>query len=173
MNAATIIDRLDRFPGALRGAVACVTEAQARFRPPSGAWSILEVVNHLVDEERDDFRARLRQTLEQPQPAWPPIDPEGWARQRRYNERALAESVAVFVQERRTSVEWLRSLPSTTDWSRAYQHPRFGPIHAGDLLAAWAAHDALHLRQIAKRLYELAGCDGEPFSARYAGEWGP
>jgi hypothetical protein len=52
-------------------------------------------------------------------------------------------------------------------------HPKVGATAAGDVMASWAAHDALHLRQIAKRLWELAGRDGAPFRTGYAGEWGP
>ena len=40
-----------------------------------------------------------------------------------------------------------------------------------DLLTSWAAHDALHLRQIAKRLFQLAERDGGEYNSRYAGEW--
>ncbi|MBK7403801.1 MAG: hypothetical protein IPJ41_04000 [Phycisphaerales bacterium] len=57
------------------------------------------------------------------------------------------------------------------DWNRAYHHPKLGSLRAGDLLAAWAAHDALHLRQIAKRMHELASHDAPGFDAAYAGEW--
>lgn len=169
-SPAGIIGRLERFGEALPGVCACVNEADARRRPPSGNWSILEVVRHLVDEEREDFRARLRLTLEGGGP-WPKIDPASWAIARRYNEQDFGASIGEFVRERQDSVAWLRSLGSAVDWTRSYQHPTFGPVPAGDLLAAWAAHDALHLRQIAKRLHELAARDGAPHSTIYAGEW--
>jgi hypothetical protein len=35
-------------------------EAQARWKPTPEAWSILEVVCHLGDEEREDFRPLLQ-----------------------------------------------------------------------------------------------------------------
>jgi hypothetical protein len=176
VNAEAIIRRLASFPAALRAAVAGVMEDEARWRPPhprypAGAWSILEVVCHLGDEEVEDFRARVAGTLRDPAAPWAPIDPEGWAVARRYNERDLGEALVRFAAERRASVDWLRSL-SNPDWSIAHAHPTFGPIRAGDLLASWAAHDALHLRQIAKRLHELAARDAAEFRTRYAGEWG-
>lgn len=176
MDAGALIDRLERFADALPAVVACIDDADARWRPASGNWSIVEIVRHLVDEEREDFRTRLRLTLEGAT-AWPKIDPPGWAVERRYLEADLGASIAEFIRERRASVEWLRSLGSPTgeaasvDWTRAYEHSKFGPIAAGVLLASWAAHDALHLRQIAKRLYELAGRDGTPHATVYAGEW--
>jgi uncharacterized damage-inducible protein DinB len=165
-----IVDRLDRFPAAVRAVAAGLPEEEARYRPPSGAWSILEVVNHLADEEAEDFRTRLRLTLEGPTREWPPIDPEGWAVSRGYNERDLAESIERFARERAESIAWLRGLRNP-DWSRAHTHPRAGPLSAGELLASWAAHDSLHLRQIAKRLHELAALHGH--GTGYAGDWGP
>ncbi|MEZ6234437.1 MAG: DinB family protein [Phycisphaerales bacterium] len=172
MNPAAMIDRLERFADVLPATIAMVDEADARWKPASGNWSILEIVRHLGDEEREDFRMRLGLTL-QGAAEWPKIDPPGWAVERKYNEADLGAAVATFIRERRASVEWLRGLgdPAAIDWNAAYQHPKFGPIHAGVLLGSWAAHDALHLRQIAKRLFELAGRDAAPHTTIYAGEW--
>lgn len=171
MNAPALIARLDSFADELPVLVSRLSETDARFKPASGAWSVLEIVCHLVDEEVEDFRTRLRLVLENPERAWPAIDPEGVATSRRYNEQSLPERVQKFVKERRESVAWLRSLREPS-WENAYVHPTWGPISAGMLLTAWTAHDMLHLRQIAKRRYELACRDGEPFSASYAGQWG-
>ncbi len=170
MRAERLIDRLDRFGAILPAVVADVPDEDARWKPPDGAWSILEIVMHLADEETEDFRRRVELTLRDPAAPWPPIDPDGWAVARRYNEGRLAAAVDRFTAARRESVAWLRTL-SRPDWSRAWVHPKAGPIRAGDVFAAWAAHDALHLRQIAKRLYELAGRDGGEFSTSYAGAW--
>lgn len=170
MDAAAITGRLERFGPVLEALVAGMGE-EARWKPPSGAWSILEIVCHLGDEEVEDFRPRVFSTLRDPAAAWVPIDPEGAARARRYNEQDLAGATARFVTERRRSVEMLRGL-AEPDWSRAYMHPKLGPQTAGMVMASWAAHDALHLRQIAKRMWELAGRDGAPYGTGYAGEWG-
>lgn len=172
MRADRIIERMSATPGSVQALLSGVSADAAAWKPSSGAWSILEIVCHLGDEEVDDFRARLRFVLERREGPWPPIDPEGWARDRRYNERDLADALARFARERRASLDWLRGVAAREpDWSAAYEHPRFGPIRAGDLLASWAAHDALHLRQIAKRLYELASEDAPGFRTGYAGDW--
>jgi hypothetical protein len=171
MNTARLVARLEAFARVLPAAVACVDPDEARWKPPSGAWSVLEIVNHLADEEVEDFWTRLERTLRNPDEPWERIDPERAARERGYNERELRESVDRFVRARRESIVWLRGLPAEADWSVAHRHPAFGPIAAGDLLASWAAHDALHLRQIAKRLHELASRDAPGFETGYAGEW--
>ncbi len=171
MNAAALIDRLEAFGSALPRVVAAVHPADARWKPPSGAWSILEIVRHLGDEEVEDFRTRLRLTLEDPTQAWPPINPEGVAVERKYNEGDIGPAALRFSEERARSITWLRGLRDV-DWSVAKEHPKLGRMTAAELLGAWAAHDALHLRQIAKRMYELAARDcGEPVG--YAGPWGP
>lgn len=170
MNHLALVERMATFPGAVAELIRGVSDEDARWRPASGAWSILEIVCHLGDEEVEDFRARVRSTLEDPERAWTPIDPEGWATQRAYNEADLGEAIERLAREREVSVQWLRSLESP-DWSRAWVHPKFGPQRAGDVMVSWAAHDALHLRQLAKRLYELGVRDGGGFDAGYAGDW--
>lgn len=170
MNAALLIDRMELFPGALAALLAGLDTGRARRRGPEGQWAIVEIVAHLADEETADFRARLALLLDDPRRDFEPIDPEGWARERGYLERDHAVELERFAEARAESIAWLRTLESP-DYTRAKHHPTMGPLRAGDVLAAWAAHDLLHLRQIAKRLYELTGADAEPYAAFYAGDW--
>ena len=96
---------------------------------------------------------------------------EGIVTERDYASRELATVLGEWLEERRASLAWLRGLEAP-DWERAHAHASFGPLHAGDLLASWAAHDALHLRQLAQRLHQQATSAAAPFSPRYAGPWG-
>lgn len=72
-------------------------------------WSILEVINHLHDEEREDFRQRLDLVLANPEQTWPRIDPQTWVTSRGYNERDLSSSLNNFFTERENSLSWLNS----------------------------------------------------------------
>ncbi len=126
---------------------------------------------HMADEETEDFRARLALTLRDPALDWPPIDPEKFAVQRRYNEGDLGEAVGRFVSARRESIKWLRDLRDP-EWSSTKHHEVLGDLRGGDLLASWVAHDALHLRQIAKRLFQHTGRDAGEYRTEYAGSWG-
>lgn len=150
--------------------VAGVGEAQARWKPDAANWSILEVVNHLLDEEREDFRQRIDYTLHRPSEVWPPIDPSGWVTARRYNERDLAESLAAFLAERERSLVWLRGLPAP-DWETTAIAPWGDPFPAGKLLAAWVAHDLLHLRQLVELHYAWTTAGLAPYTCEYAGDW--
>jgi hypothetical protein len=146
-----------------------VSDYQARWKPESVSWSILEVINHLVDEEREDFRPRLDLVLHQPEGVWRSIDPERWVTERGYNQRSLDQSQEAFLAAREESVVWLKELESP-DWAAAYEAP-FGRIAAGDILAAWVAHDLLHLRQLVELHWAYLEVWVEPYGVRYAGVW--
>ena len=169
MDTQSLIGRLAGFADALPAVVAGVPDADARWRPEEGSWSILEIVSHLADEEVEDFRTRVELTLRDPELPWPPIDPEGAAIERRYNEADFGKTVSRFVDARRESIAWLGGLRDP-DWSNTFHHKR-GDARAGDVLASWVAHDALHLRQIAKRLFQLTQRDAGDYSTDYAGTW--
>jgi hypothetical protein len=174
LSPAALRDRLARFPDALRAAASVASPQDARWKPAPEHWSILEVCCHLLDEEREDFRVRAASTLRDPTAPWPPLELERVAERRRYQERDLRAVLDEFAAERAASIAWLdATLAAGTppQWTRAMEHPRFGPLAAGMLLASWAAHDALHLRQIAKRLHELSARDAGPYEVRYAGDW--
>lgn len=132
-----------------------------------GKWSLLEIAGHLLDEERLDFGARTRRTLDDPTRVWDPIDPESWVSQHDYASWDYAETIDAFAKERATSVAWLASVGGA-DWTQAYAHPHFGPISAGDLLAGWVAHDLLHLAQVARTRVALMDAEIAPHSTRYA-----
>lgn len=177
MDPAPLLHRLDAFPGALRAACAAVSLDDAHWSPPSPqpaptavAWSIAQIALHLLLEERQDFRPRTISTLRDPLAPWPPIDPERAVRDAWVaGPPSLAAILDDFARERAESVRQLRALAPAADWSRTHQHPKLGPLGAGQLLACWCAHDALHLRQIAKRLHQLASRDAPGVDLSYAG----
>lgn len=154
----------------IRQLCAGVSERQARWRPAAERWSLLEVINHLADLERDDFRTRLDYLLHRPREPWPPIDPGAWVQERSYNQRDLAESLERFSAARRESLVWLRALGSP-DLTRSEPAPWGGQFHAGDMLAAWVAHDLLHMRQLIELHYAWTQAQLQPYSVGYAGDW--
>jgi hypothetical protein len=168
MNVKHFISSLDISVLKIKTAVDGVTDKQSRWKPQPEKWSILEVINHLYDEERDDFRMRLDLILNHYGKEWPGNDPEGWVKDRQYNKRDLSESMINFFEERNKSIHWLNDL-SQPDWNCTYEHPLFGALSAGDLLAAWAAHDYLHLKQLAGLHALYLDKLAHPFSIRYAG----
>ena len=170
MDPAWVIDRLESNASVFQGQVRLVRSPQAIWKPAEDEWSILEVVNHLAEEETDDFRARLGQLLEDPGKDWPPIDPETSVVKNQFNTRDLRESLHRFTRERARSVDWLRKLPQT-NWQLSLTHPKAGVLRAGDLLCSWLAHDLIHIRQINTLHYEYHVATSPEFSTAYGGNW--
>lgn len=138
------------------------------WRPAPGKWNLLEIVCHLYDEEREDFRTRVQHALES-RDTPPPIDPVGWVTSRNYAAQDYEVKLAAFLNERTASIAWLQSLQSPR-WDSTYRHPQLGPQTARMFLACWLAHDHLHLRQIVRLEYErLKDESGEDLG--YAGAW--
>ncbi len=169
MNLSFYIMRLAASVRVFEGLVEGVSDEQARWKPAPERWSMLEVLNHLYDEEREDFRQRLDYTLHRPGEAWPRIDPQGWVTERRYNERDLNESRRNFPRERELSLSWLKGL-SEPNWDSAHERPQ-AVLAAGDILASWVAHDLLHVRQLARLHYEYVSLVSAPYRTDYAGDW--
>ncbi len=167
MELGYFMARLRHNLDVIRTLLGGVDPEQARWKPTPQQWSILEILAHLVDEEREDFPARIAATLEGR--TWSGIDPEGWVRERHYNSQDLQETLQGFVKEREKSLSWLESLKDP-DWETAHEHPR-GKLKAGDLLASWLAHDYLHIRQLTQRHFQHGVEGSKPYSTEYAGSW--
>lgn len=169
MDQSRLIAQMNNNAQTIHSLTAGVSEVQARWRPDPDSWSILEVINHLNDEEREDFRVRLDYILNQPGEVPPEINPQGWITSRSYNQRDLSESILNFLAERDKSLQWLHELGSF-NWEAKSELP-FGTFRAGDMFAAWAAHDMLHLRQLVELHYAYTAQALKPYKVGYAGEW--
>ncbi len=146
-----------------------INEKQIRWKQDRGKWNLLEIVCHLVDEEREDFRTRLKLVLENPVTPFPSIDPVGWVTLRKYAEQNFKNILQKFILERNHSIEWLTSL-SSQKWDNTYVHPTIGPMSAKFILSNWLAHDYLHIRQIIKLKYDyLKEISSQDLN--YAGNW--
>ncbi|MBU1700388.1 MAG: DinB family protein [Candidatus Eisenbacteria bacterium] len=165
-----MMDRMESNADVIKHLVHGVPAAQAAWKPAPDKWSLLEVMVHLLDEEREDFRVRVDILLNRPGDPWPPINPTGWVTEREYAKRDLEVSLLEFLEERSHSVAWLRSLPSPA-WDNFDKHPIAGKITAGDIFSSWVAHDFLHIRQLTRLHFNYLQDQVDPHSLEYAGDW--
>ena len=169
MQVSRCIEHMVRNAAAIR-ALCNDPGLEPHWKPSPERWSTVEVLCHLADEEREDFRVRLDLTLHDPEAEWPPIDPAGWVTARDYASRDPQGALDEFLEERGRAITWLEGLDAP-DLSIARTHPVAGTLRAGDLLAAWVNHDLLHLRQIVALQYEWIETTSKPFHSQYAGDW--
>jgi hypothetical protein len=169
MKFETLYQELANSTDMIRALLAGLTQEEAQFKPSPETWSILEVVCHFYDEEREDFREHLDFILNRQNEEWHRIDPQGWVTSRKYNEQNFIEMQRKFFVERAKSLEWLKGL-SNAGWDTACKSP-FGLISAGEMFASWIAHDNLHIRQLVELRRARIENITQPYAILYAGDW--
>ncbi len=164
---------LERFPALLCSLVEEVDASAMRWKPDAKSWAIVEILGHLVREEREDFKPRLERTLRDPTEPWPTMDPQGDVATFMDIEGDPQAFLNDFMSERQRNLAWLASLGplDAIDWTSAHHHPKGFVVRAGDLLSAWPDHDTLHARQIIKRRHQLIERAAGEYTCIYAGEW--
>ena len=164
MNLEYCINQLSHNPNTIQHLIHNIPDEHARWKPDANTWSMVEVMQHLVDEERQDFRIRLDHILYRAKEKWEPSsnepgDPQG----------DLQTLFKTYLEERQDSIKWLKNL-TDVDWSIEFETP-FRVISAGDMLSSWVVHDILHIRQFVELKWAITTRDLQPYSVGYAGEW--
>ena len=169
MKFETLFQEISYSTEMIRALLAGISQDEAQIKPDAESWSILEVVCHLYDEEREDFREHLDFILHRQHEEWHEIDPEKWVWEREYNKQNFTEMQEKFFAERSKSMEWLKGL-SEADWEKTYTS-QFGSIKAGEMFACWIAHDNLHVRQLIELRRKWIERITQPYDIQYAGDW--
>jgi hypothetical protein len=131
--------------------VQTVSEEQAHWKPGQASWSLSEVLNHLYNEERNDFRLHLNELLSDPPKPW------GTLHAKWFEIKEHLRALEGFLVEREASLAWLGALVAP-HWDITTQIT-FGPssdpmvLSAGELLVSWVEQDYLHIRQINELLH--------------------
>jgi uncharacterized damage-inducible protein DinB len=169
MEFKTLYQELVNSTELIRALLVGIDQDEAHIKPNTESWSILEVICHLYDEEREDFREHLDFILHRQNEEWHRIDPEGWVIERKYSEQNFTKMQEKFFAERKNSLEWLQGL-SNANWDTTYTS-QFGSLKAGDMFASWVAHDNLHIRQLIELRRNRVEQITKPYDIQYAGDW--
>jgi hypothetical protein len=169
MEFESLYKELEDSTEMIRALLSGIAQEDAQAKPSPDAWSILEVICHLYDEEREDFREHVDFILHRQNEKWHEIDPQSWVTARNYNEQELTRMQAKFFVEREASLRWLRGL-SHPDWETTYTS-EYGTTSAGEMLACWIAHDNLHIRQLVELRRHRIERLSQPHHLEYAGQW--
>ena len=169
MEFNTLYQELQNSTEMIRALLSGLTQEEAQIKPTPESWSILEVVCHLHDIEREDFREHLDFILHRQDEEYHVIDPQSWITERKYNEQNFVEMREKFFAERAKSLEWLMGV-SGSDWKTTYTS-QYGSVSAGEMFSCWVAHDNLHLRQFVELRRAKIENITKPFPIEYAGDW--
>ncbi len=169
IDMVDIIHHLSNNAEAIRALVSSLSDEQAEWKPDPDTWSMKEVMAHVYNEERVDFRQHIKEILSVPQQPW------GGLRQEWLKVESCSQALEAFLKERAASIAWLKGL-ETTGWDTIIQ-ATFSPsnetlkLSAGDVLTSWVEHDYLHLRQMVEVLHAWNVKQSAPYSLDYAGGW--
>ena len=147
-ECAELLDVYRATPVILEALLRDLPPAAVRTAPDGAGWSIVEVVAHLGDTEERALE-RVRRMVHEDDPELPGYDEAALAVERRYREMDLGEALQRFVALRAEQVAELAGL-AREDWARTGRHREVGAITVQSLTAHMAAHDAVHLAQIAR-----------------------
>ena len=142
------IEILRATPARLKAALKGVPKAVLLWTPAPGKWSILEIVCHLRDMEREAYLERYRRILAEDTPSLPDIDGDTFSLENDYRTQKLAEVVRDWTRLRRESLKVLAGA-KRADWERAGVHETAGRLTLADFLRRHAhGNDEAHLGQI-------------------------
>ena len=101
-RSSSLIDRYLSGGPILAYAVAGLTAEQGRARPGPGAWSIVEVVAHLVDGDLV-YADRMKRVAAEENPTLVAYDENAWAARLFYQEIDVPEYVGLLTANRRAT----------------------------------------------------------------------
>lgn len=141
-------------------ALVAASSSEALTRPPAAeAWSVQQVLAHLLHVEANVIGERIRRMVTEEGPLLgpaPAVEPPGGA-------RAILD---VWRKARAANLAMLQSL-TPDQLARKGRHPRYGTLTVREHAIEWAYHDLDHLRQILATLQAPLYPDIGPFQALY------
>jgi hypothetical protein len=153
---------LERTPTVLRVLLSGLDDEWVMNNEGPETFSPFDVIGHLVNGEKTDWRPRITMILEYG-------DTKTFAlfnRFAQYEEskgKTLEQLLDEFESLRKENMQWFRSLIiSEADLEKKGSHPVLGQVTLRNLLATWVIHDLTHIAQVTRVM-----------GKQYKGEMGP
>ncbi len=135
-------------PQTLKASLKGLSKKVLLFTPAPGKWSILEILCHMRDMEREAYIERYTRILSEDEPKLPDINGEALAILRAYRSQRAPEVVREWVSLRRQTLQLLRKT-GKAQWARAGVHETAGRLTMEDIIRRHAVgNDEAHLSQI-------------------------
>jgi hypothetical protein len=139
-------------PGAMRGAVAGLSDRQldTQYRP--GGWTVRQVLHHVPDSHMNAY-VRCKLALTEDNPTIKPYDEAAWANVADTARTPPEVSLALLEALHRRWVVLLESL-GPGDFARPLRHPERGAVTLDWILQLYAwhgRHHAAHVAELRKR----------------------
>lgn len=164
MNHATLVERYAAGGALLAYAASNLTVEQERARPGPGAWSIAELVTHMVDSDLVGAD-RMKRVIAEDSPTLLAYDQDAWIARLGANEMPVEEAINLFAANRHWVTRILKRC-TEQDFARAGTHTEDGRETLTELVSKYTSHLDYHL----KFLYAKRANLGLSIYPRYARE---
>lgn len=148
LERAALLHIVAETPTRLKAALKGVPKKLLLWTPGPGKWSILEIVAHMRDMERDAYLTRYRRILAEDNPTLPDLDGDVIAIRDDYRSLKLPGLMRDWLKLRKECLKLLKSVKGSR-WERIGTHETAGPLSMDALLLRHAVgNDEAHLGQI-------------------------
>ncbi|QDV34547.1 DinB family protein [Tautonia plasticadhaerens] len=162
MTLDVLIDRFENGGPLLAYSITNLSREHELARPGPGAWSVAELVVHMLDSDLVGAD-RIKRVIAEDSPTLLAYDENAWLARLGYEDLPVEEAVSMFLANRRWVSRILRSLPEA-DFSRAGDHTEKGRVTLAELVRGYVGHLDHHL----KFLYAKRGNLGMAVYPRYS-----
>lgn len=124
-----------------------------------GTWNVSEVIEHLIEGEKNNWIPRLEFILQEGESKpFPPFDRYSHLNER--SERSIEQKLLEFKTIRTLNTTKLMDLiEPELHLELTGSHPAFGVVKLRELLSTWVVHDLTHIAQIVRVMAERYRAD--------------
>ncbi|GIN84414.1 hypothetical protein J6TS2_08000 [Heyndrickxia sporothermodurans] len=149
-NFNEAIEVLERTPQSLEYFFSGLSHGWLQCNEGEGTWNATEVIEHLIEAEKNNWIPRLEFILqERENKPFPEFD--RFAHLNKGVEKSIEETVQEFKTIRSQNITKLKSLiESEQHLEITGSHPAFGVVKLRELISTWVVHDLTHIAQIVR-----------------------
>lgn len=157
------IEILERTPQTLEHFLSGISSEWLECNEGEGTWNATEVIEHLIEGEKNNWIPRLKHILQEGEmKPFPEFD--RFSHLNKSDEKSLEERLDEFKTIRAHNITELQELvDSEMHLEMIGSHPAFGVVKIRELISTWAVHDLTHISQIVRVMAERYRTDVGPW----------
>ncbi|MFC0470872.1 DinB family protein [Halalkalibacter kiskunsagensis] len=157
------IDVLERTPQTLEYFLSGLSDGWLQCNEGEGTWNVSEVIDHLIEGERNNWIPRLEMILQEGESKpFPPFD--RYSHLNENSKRSIEQKLLEFKTIRSENITKLQTMIiPELHLELMGTHPAFGVVKVRELLSTWIVHDLTHIAQIVRVMAERYRMDVGPW----------
>ncbi|WP_078380766.1 DinB family protein [Sutcliffiella halmapala] len=156
---------LERTPKTLESFLSGLSDGWLQSNEGEGTWNAAEVVEHLIEAERNNWIPRLelilQERLDKPFPVF-----DRFAHLNSATEKSIEQTLLDFKTIRAQNIMLLKErIKPDVHLELTGLHPEFGDVKLRELPSTWVVHDFTHISQIVRVMAKRYSSDVGPWQA--------